>query len=265
MADNSNNDNPLIRRLSREAKLRANATEAEVQAFIEVLRRFLQRNLVPIIEGLRGDSVTAREAAKALGGLETALKEAGLSDRFDSLKEMFSSEFEAVAEEFKDTTGKAALLSGFAKKNVESLIDTRLALAATFIADYVGDVRNAVLDTIVGGKKVNPRDIVENAEGRKLANLETEINTTLMAYQRVLHFEKAKKAGVDKFLYIGPDDEITREFCKDHVGGIYTREEIDAMDNGQGLPVSIYGGGYNCRHHWRPVSDDLAEEITGSK
>jgi hypothetical protein len=103
------------------------------------------------------------------------------------------------------------------------------------------------------------------AEGRALANIETEVNTTLMAYQRVLHIEKAKKSGVDKFLYVGPDDDITRPFCQEHVDQIFSRDEIDAMDNEQDLPVSIYCGGYNCRHHWRPVSDELAKEIEDSK
>lgn len=252
-------------RLNRQATLRANSSEAQVESFIERLKGFLQRNLAAILEGLRGDKVTAKEAAKMLGGLESALQDAGLGERFEGLKALFRDEYDAVTEEFKDTTGKAALLSAFTRKNLDALVDVRLALAATFVTDYVGDVRGAVLDAIVGGRKVDPREILENAEGRTLGNLQTEIDTTLMAYQRILHFEKADKAGIDKFLYVGPDDEITRDFCQEHVGGIYTRDEIDAMDNGQGLPVALYAGGYNCRHHWRPVSDELAKEIKGEK
>lgn len=254
-------DSKEATRLAKEAKLRVSESEAQVEKFVEVLRRFLQRNLAPILQDLQGGKVTAKEAAKSLGGLESALEDAGLKERFAKLKEMFHAEYEAVTQEFRDTTGKAALLSDFTRKNLQALVDERLDMASTYITDYVGDVRGAVLDSVVAGVAVNPLDILSTAEGRNFANLATEINTTLMAYQRIVHFEKADKAGIDKFLYVGPDDDITRPFCAEHVDQIFTRDEIDAMDNGTDLPVSIYCGGYNCRHHWRPVSDELAKEI----
>jgi hypothetical protein len=31
-----------------------------------------------------------------------------------------------------------------------------------------------------------------------------------MGYQRLVHFQNAQKAGIDRFLYVGPDDEVTR-------------------------------------------------------
>ena len=205
--------------------------------------------------------MTAREAAKALGGLEAAMGEAGLQTYFDRAKGLFRGEYDAVTDAFQDTTGKAAALSGFAQKNLDTLIENRLAIAASFVTDYLGDVRAAVLDAVIGGRKVNPRELFAQAEGRTLANLKTELNTALMAYQQVVHFEKAEKAGIELFLYVGPDDEVTRPFCVEHVDRIFTREQIDAMDNGQNLPVMIYRGGYNCRHHWRPVSNELAESL----
>lgn len=238
--------------------------EAKVSNFVSSLRLFLERNITVILDDLRGGTITAKEAAKALGGLESALKDAGLDEKFNKVRELFDEQFAAVAEEFKATTGKAALLSDFTKKNLQTLVDDRLLMASTFITDYVGDVRSMVLDVVIAGKKVNAQEILPMAEGRALANIETEVNTTLMAYQRVLHLEKASKSGVDKFLYVGPDDDITRPFCQERVEQIFTRDEIDAMDNDQGLPVSIYCGGYNCRHHWRPVSDELAKEIEDS-
>ena len=110
-------------------------------------------------------------------------------------------------------------------------------------------------------KAIRPEEILDNATGRTLANLRTELSTTRMAFQRVVHLEKAKKAGITQFLYVGPDDEVTRDYSAERVDRVFTLEEIQAMDNGQGLPVEVYGGGWNCRHHWRPVSDDLADEL----
>src|SRR5262249_41168603 len=134
-------------------------------------------------------------------------------------------------------------------------------LAATYVNDYLGDVRVAVTEAVVGGRDIKPEEILDNATGRNLANLRTELVTTRMAYSRVVHMEKAKRAGITKFLYVGPDDDITRPFCHEHVDQVFTAEEIARMDNGQDLPVEIYCGGFNCRHHWRPVSDELAEEL----
>jgi hypothetical protein len=49
------------------------------------------------------------------------------------------------------------------------------------------------------------------------------------------------------------------------VDEIYTEAQIAKMDNGTDLPVAVYCGGYNCRHHWRPVSDELAKELENFK
>lgn len=122
-------------------------------------------------------------------------------------------------------------------------------------------MRAAVLDSVVGGKAVKPEKILDTATGKTLHHLKTELNTSLMAYQRIAHQEKAKKAGVTKYLYIGPDDDVTRPFCGERVGKVFTQEEVDAWDNGQGLPANIYLGGFNCRHQLRPISDALAEEL----
>jgi hypothetical protein len=62
------------------------------------------------------------------------------------------------------------------------------------------------------------------------------------------------------YWYAGPTDALVRPFCRLHVGKVYTREEIDALDNGQLGEVFLTAGGYNCRHLWMPISrvSDLA-------
>ncbi|TXH14438.1 MAG: hypothetical protein E6R03_09245 [Hyphomicrobiaceae bacterium] len=250
-------------KLNREAQRQVTEQEARVSNFVSALRRFLNRNLSIVLEELEGDKYTAKEAARVLGGLESAVQDAGLSEQFGKIRELFDERYEAIQEEFKATTGKAALLSNFTQQNLNTLVDERLLMASTYVTDYIGDIRSIVLESIVAGRKIKAREVLDTAEGRALANIETEVNTTLMAYQRALHLEKAEKAGTDKFLYVGPDDDITRPFCQEHVDQIFTRDEIDNMDNGTDLPVSLFCGGYNCRHHWRPVSDELAAEIEG--
>jgi hypothetical protein len=254
---------PTKKTLARQTKRRVELTETQTEALLLRLRSFVNRNLARVLEDLRLDKVSAKEALKAMSDLEDVLKEAGLENELFRIKGLFDDEWEKVKEEFTETTGKKALLGAFTRKNLDALADDRLTFAAKTIETYVNDVRSVVLDTVVAGKQVKPTDILETAEGKTFANLKTEINTTLMAYQRIVHQEKADKAGITKFLYIGPDDEVTRPFCQERVGGIFTQEEIDSWDNGQGLPANIYLGGYNCRHQLRPVSDELAQELEG--
>ncbi|SHK67173.1 CdiA C-terminal domain-containing protein [Rhodothermus profundi] len=86
----------------------------------------------------------------------------------------------------------------------------------------------------------------------------TVANTALAGLDRIQSFSDAKQAGIQRFRYVGPPP--IRRFCKEHYGKIYTLEEIKKLDNGQGLPVWIYGGGYNCRHRWVAVVEPLAAD-----
>ena len=88
-------------------------------------------------------------------------------------------------------------------------------------------------------------------------------------YARTAHHQAAQafiltqadEAKVDNFIYIGPNDSKTRGFCAELVGGVFSRKEIEAMDNGQTGNVLSDRGGFNCRHQWIPASDDLAAAI----
>jgi hypothetical protein len=52
--------------------------------------------------------------------------------------------------------------------------------------------------------------------------------------------------------YFGPNDKLTRPFCRHLLMSdrIFTRAQIEAMDNGQLPNPFLTGGGYNCRHSW---------------
>jgi hypothetical protein len=57
-----------------------------------------------------------------------------------------------------------------------------------------------------------------------------------------------------KFVYEGPLDAKTRDFCAELVGQELTREQIDALDNQQLPNPFLTGGGWNCRHSWIAIS-----------
>jgi hypothetical protein len=92
--------------------------------------------------------------------------------------------------------------------------------------------------------------ILEHAEGR----VQTLYDTAVSVYGRQVEAESAGDDPTTRFAYFGPVDQKTREFCLDHVGKVYTRAEIDRLDNGQLSNVFLTAGGWNCRHQWMEIA-----------
>jgi len=93
-------------------------------------------------------------------------------------------------------------------------------------------------------------------------NLKTEIGTRINGFKQLARNEYARVLGIEKFQYVGPIDAKTRDFCKHHTGEVKTKAEWDSLDNGQKNPVSVYRGGYNCRHSLvgvRDIASDILE------
>lgn len=62
------------------------------------------------------------------------------------------------------------------------------------------------------------------------------------------------------YLFLGPEDRITRPFCDVCNGYAFTAAQRSGLDNGQGLSVKRFCGGYNCRHTWVVITRAYAEE-----
>ena len=82
--------------------------------------------------------------------------------------------------------------------------------------------------------------------------------TSIAQFNNGLTFQTAAITGT--FLYSGPIAASSRLFCREHVGKVFTLEQIGQMDNGQGLPVLTSCGGYNCRHEWVAEPDGSARQ-----
>jgi hypothetical protein len=69
------------------------------------------------------------------------------------------------------------------------------------------------------------------------------------------------KAKITKWRYSGQIDSVTRSWCSNHVGKEFTKQELlDEWQNSwqgkSGSDPFMNRGGYNCRHHLEPVTDD---------
>lgn len=93
-------------------------------------------------------------------------------------------------------------------------------------------------------------DVLDASEPR----IRTLYDTSVSIYGRQVEALQAGDDDTTVFAYMGPADNKTRPFCLEHLGRVYTRADLDQLDNGQLDNVFLTGGGYNCRHVWMEVS-----------
>jgi hypothetical protein len=177
---------------------------------------------------------------------------------------MYADELRFVRDEFAKM-GYTNPLSDADRPLIDALIDNGLNKISNKVDLYGLDIQAQTMQRVLTGETIDYETLSEEIGPKLAANIKTELETAAMTFSRTVTANKAEELGLTLFEYIGPDDKITREFCKDLLRNrdshVYTKEEIAGMDNGQGLSVQTSGGGYNCRHHWQPVSEKRAKEL----
>lgn len=101
-----------------------------------------------------------------------------------------------------------------------------------------------------------------------VANIHTLFDTQVSMFGRQVEALATVSLPSDQpYLYVGPNDQKNRPFCKEHVGLVLTRDRIEQLDNGQLPNPFITGGGFNCRHSWLAVESEELRAIvnTGQK
>tara|TARA_R100000951_G_scaffold99531_1_gene89932 strand:- start:1206 stop:2114 length:909 start_codon:yes stop_codon:yes gene_type:complete len=170
----------------------------------------------------------------------------------------FIDQADKIRETVKDTL--SVTTSGFNINSIDTQVDTLQILTAQAVFDEVViptvklNIREGLRDLSFG---VPEETVVSNLQARmesSTARQLTSIKTRISQYGRSVNSVAAKAAGLDNYLYTGPRDGVTREFCLELVNLVVNSSQLNKLNNGQGLSVITSGGGYNCRHSWSPVS-----------
>lgn len=252
-------DNDLVKSVRKQFQY----TDSQISAFAARLDKFLFAELSRVLKPVEKDPTNQAEALRVLGSLFSALKEAGLQDELKPIFQVYGSQITHIREEFAKL-GVSQLFSDTDVSIVKNLIDFDTQAVANKIHNYTDDVAATVMRSVIAGEEIDIGAVHEKFGATLGRQIETETQTLLAGFSRAVTVGKAKELGFDLFMYIGPDDKVTRPFCEHLLQrdpAIYTQDEIQKMDNEQGLDVFTYGGGYNCRHDWRPVSEDRAKEL----
>lgn len=263
----------MVDKQTIKSKIRANSEKQEQQTkdFVDDLAGFLRKNLQRLLRRIEAGKVDAKEAAAILASIERELTASGLADELGKLSELHLEQVQDAVEELSAATGRRVAFSAADFATIESLIGFDTEVIANKVTQYVGDLKPLMMRSILGGEDIDVSKILDNEEPTLINQIQAEIDTALKAFSRTVTINKAADLGFEYFEYIGPDDGVTRPFCQDVLEGslsgfersapIYTVKEIGKMNNGQGLPAFQYGGGYRCRHRWRPVSTDEAKRL----
>src|SRR4051794_7685859 len=84
------------------------ATEEQIQNFIDKLVLLISQGARKVLRGIKSEDPKALEVAKALGGLQTALKKLGLTDRIATVSRLFDSQLRQIREAFRATDQEIA-------------------------------------------------------------------------------------------------------------------------------------------------------------
>lgn len=235
----------------------ASVTDTLSAVFARELARVLQlteRHLRPILERERLGDRTAKSIARKALPLRTELRTALTKAGYDALvREASISAVERMAGAFRSRG-----------MSLGRITPARLhALASLLEADLMGLGDSAAHSAWRAGVQAiyteRPVDEILAQLARQLDKsfaqaqtiYDTQVSITGRQIQAILTEGEEDQA----YLYVGPVDARTREWCLDHVGYVYSRDAIEQLDNGQLPNALLTGGGYSCRHTFLAVSD----------
>jgi len=116
--------------------------------------------------------------------------------------------------------------------------------------EAVGLVRMAQFSNLTDNE--NLIKLIARKINTPIASMKNRLYTTQSVIYRTNRnnfYRSIKEAGLNKrYIYAGPSDAVTREFCRTYIGQIKTEGEWRALQNNQIGAAWSYGGGYNCRH-----------------
>lgn len=228
---------------------------AELAAVLRLVERRLRPLVVDASQGSRTRIIQATIANQTRKALQDVLTASGYDDLAESAYGTRLDRLVAGVLETRRLAQQTAKLSGAFDQRV-------LALQALHTLDLLDEgvaVSRALWQAVSRGVfNAQPVDRILSDLFDELDASEAQIRTLYETSVSIFGRQvEALQAGDDPeaaFAYMGPADKKTRPFCRIHVGRVYTRAEIDALDNGQLDNVFLTGGGYNCRHVWTEVS-----------
>jgi hypothetical protein len=192
------------------------------------------------------------------------------------LKKLAFTQFQNLGNEFTNTLAKEIYQSTLVAKPFGDVVQTirdkingiyqaadtaKQQQLVTFIQDQkaLGNMSSPDVQTAVDELKQNYGSTVT---GDNLYAYSSQIvGDALMGFDGQFAKYRADELGLTSFVYYGSIIRDSRDFCVEHANQVFTEEEARALwqqdwQGKSGNDPFLDRGGYNCRHHWQPISTD---------
>lgn len=205
---------------------------------------------------LANNQEIVRQVRKAIDDLREEVRNAGVRAASSAAR----SEAQRIGVTF---TPKGAEL-------IAAIVADRIAEIDVVFADAAAEVSKAARIVMATSGDVSKlTDSIARTLGSTRSQAQAAVDSVAMAAARQTTIIDAERAGEQTerdivYAYGGPVDSITREFCREHAtattNNVYTLDALNSLDNGPGQPkpVSVYLGGYRCRHNLIPMTETEA-------
>ncbi len=147
----------------------------------------------------------------------------------------------------------------------EATLQALLTQSEQYLAGEISGMANAIKQEVIAGILNNrTSEQILDMVGKKGygadVGMKRIINDGLNNYSRAVSRMMMDEAEDNtKYIYIGPADEKTRDFCLNAISaGELTLAQIKSSQFADSLTE---GGGINCRHGWEPVSRDVRSQF----
>jgi hypothetical protein len=190
-------------------------------------------------------------------------------DVIENLKRVSFQGFEDVAVTFTDDLANELYQNALVGRPIdESIKNLRQKINGVYIQSDQAEVRRLVDIANAGGagaegavRQLHQIYAADRA-GNNMRRYATQMaQDTIMQFDASINVAAGKEAGATRWKYYGSVIRDSRKFCKDNAGKTFTEDEIREIWATQSWSGKAAGdpfiarGGYNCRHHWRPVFD----------
>jgi hypothetical protein len=188
-------------------------------------------------------------------------------DIITNLKRISFQGFEDIATTFSDELANELYQNTLTGRSLsDTVTNLRQKINGVYIQSDEAEIRRLVDIANSGGEGAEEaiRELHQvyaaDRAGRNMRRYARQMATdSVNQYNASLNVTAGQRVGATKWKYFGSLIRDSRQFCRDRVGNEYTEDEIreiwstqDWAGKAPGDPFVVRGG-YNCRHHWRPV------------
>jgi len=184
------------------------------------------------------------------------MKTLGLSNAIDTLYNDFNKE---ITSALQTATNLGASVSTVNLQAIETMRLLEVDSLVKGYEQYASDLKKELMRAVITGepaKDLANRLKAEYGAEKMLTGKQKRV-VVGDAFARLSNATTAEAFAnlpQQKFTYVGPQDQVTRDICKEVLRSAkndtgYTAEEINAL----GSVDFATRGGWNCRHDWIPV------------